>query len=171
LNWLISSGLVIKCENVKRIEEPLESFSDLGDYKLYYFDSGLLLSQLSDEDFYAVLNGTQNIDVGGVYENTVAAILHCYHGDGNPLHYYHQGDDLEIDFVDRHRRVSLLIEVKSGENLKSASLNKLLGREDARITGMKVSGKRVKEDGKEKNLPFYLFALMFANNLYISSVD
>ncbi len=171
LNWLISSGLVIKCENVKRIEEPLESFSDSSDFKLYYFDSGLLLSQLSDDDFYAVLNGTQNIDVGGVYENAVAAILHRYHGDGSPLHYHHQGDDLEIDFVDRYRRAFLLIEVKSGENLKSASLNKALEGSDGHIDGLKVSRKRVMEDGKEKNLPFYLFALMFANNLYISSVD
>lgn len=170
LDWLIKSGLAIKCENLKAIEEPIESLSEPNDYKLYLMDTGLLLSQLAESDTYAVLDGSQNIDVGGVYENTVATILHQYRGKG-PLYYYHEGSDLEIDFVDRNRRQLLLIEAKSGNNLKAASLNKLLGSGGVQATGVKVSRKLVKEDGKEKNLPFYLFALRFTNQLYLPIED
>ena len=40
--WLIDAGIVKKCNNVTNPVEPLASFVELQDFKLYMLDTGLL---------------------------------------------------------------------------------------------------------------------------------
>ena len=163
LQWLQLAGLVIYCYNVKTLKEPLELFQDKNCFKLYCFDTGILLSMMNEADYYGVLNGTQNPDVGGIYENAVASILNQYY-DNSPLMYYTQGQSMEVDFVIRNKNQLIPLEVKSGNNLKSPSLNSLSSNKD--FACLKVSSKLVKETDVIKNIPFYMFALLFGNQLY-----
>ena len=67
---------------------------------------------------------------------------------------------MDIDFLLEIGDIISAIEVKSGNTLKSPSLNKLAENflKDF-IIPIKLSSKIVYEDGIIKNIPFYKFAL------------
>ena len=163
IEWLLLAGLVIKCENLKTLNEPIETYIDKEYFKLFFFDTGILLSIMNQDDYYAILNGTQNNEIGGIYENAVATILNQYYY-GKSLMYYRKSDLLEIDFVIRNRKVVIPVEVKSGNNLSSASLSKVSANKS--VVCLRVSNKLVEENDIIKNMPFYMFALMCRNQQY-----
>lgn len=163
LSWLQLAGLVIPCFNVKTLKEPLELYQDKNYFKLFCFDTGVLLSMMDDIDYYDVLNAKESLNTGGIYENVVACILNQFY-DGKPLMYYKEGQTMEIDFIMKNRGLIIPLQVKSGNNLKSPSLNSLSVNTD--FSCLKISSKLVKENDVIKNLPFYLFALKYGNKSY-----
>lgn len=165
LDWLENAGLIITCNNLKLIKEPIESFNEENDFKIYLFDTGILLSQYQDTIRYDVLGGVDNIEVGGIYENAVAQVLTNFQKKSS-IYYYNIPSVIDVDFVSRDKYSVLAIEVKSGNNIKSKSLNKLSqGKFDFPISFIKISSKIVKEDsGNIENMPFYVFALTGTNN-------
>ena len=163
IEWLLLAGLVLKCENLKTLNEPIETYIDKEYFKLFFFDTGILLSIMNQDDYYAILNGTQNNEIGGIYENAVATILNQYYY-GKSLMYYRKDDLLEVDFVIRNRKVVIPVEVKSGNNLSSASLSKVSANK--KVVCLRVSNRLVAENDIIKNMPFYMFALMCRNRQY-----
>lgn len=162
LHWLNYANMIIKCCNLKTLKEPLELYKDSEYFKVYCFDTGILLATLPETDYFDVLNGNENLDIGGVYENAVACILNQYY-DGDNLMYYTKGQELEIDFVTRNRKQICPIEVKSGNNIKSPSLNKI-SKLDNNYSCIKVSNKLINDSDDIINKPFYLFALIYSHD-------
>lgn len=159
LDWLYDAGLVIYCDNLKTIQKPLSSYIEEEDFKLFLLDTGILMSMFPSEKRYNVLSGSEDIDIGGIYENAVACVIANARKNNNTT-YLNMEQQLDLDFVIEIKDVLTIIEVKSGENLKSASLKKYLKMNpDFGGKVIKLSNKLASNEEKVQNKTFYRFAL------------
>ena len=73
IEWLIDAGVIVECKCLAFPELPLKGNTDENKFKLYYPDTGLLISTL-DEEAQEDLRINKNLGVykGALYENFVA---------------------------------------------------------------------------------------------------
>ena len=124
IEWLIDAGVVTECNCLNYPELPLKGNIDKSKYKLYYPDTGLLISAL-DEEAQEDLRVNKNLGVykGALYENFVAE---AFVKQGLGLFYYKKDNStLEEDFFVRSKNELIPVEVKSN-NDSSKSLNALI---------------------------------------------
>ena len=122
--WLIDSGIVNACYCLESVDLPLSGNCNMDKFKLYFADTGLLISLLDDES-QDDLRTNKNIGVykGALYENIIAEALVKA---GYNLYYYKREDStLEEDFFIRSTTNLIPIEVKA-KNGKSKSLLTLI---------------------------------------------
>ena len=109
---LADAGMVNICYCMEFPELPLGGNYDPDMFKLYFADTGLLVSML-DEESQEDLRANKNLGVykGALYENIVGEALVK---QGYKLYYYKRGDSLiETDFLIRSRVSLIPIEVKA----------------------------------------------------------
>ena len=154
LLWLEDAGIVNLCRNLSRIDSPLAGFSKDNEFKLFFNDTGLLISMYEDGTARRIVEGEMGIYKGAIYENIVASALAAL---DMPLFYFAPSDTLEIDFVINFRGRPCILEVKSGENTKSKSLNTVLGNPKYNVDqAIRLSRKNVGEEGAILALPLYM---------------
>ena len=128
IEWLIDAGVVMECNCLFYPELPLKGNADQSKYKLYYPDTGLLVSALDDEA-QEDLRVNKNLGVykGALYENFIAE---AFIKQGLGLFYYKKENaSLEEDFFVRTQDELLPVEVKSNSN-RSRSLAALIKNEN-----------------------------------------
>ena len=128
IEWLIDSGIITECHCLQYPELPLKGNIEEGRYKLYYADTGLLVSAL-DEEAQEDLRINKNLGVykGALYENFVAE---AFVKQGLGLFYYKkENSTLEEDFFVRTKGELVPVEVKSN-NDRSRSLSSLIKNEN-----------------------------------------
>ena len=124
IEWLRDSGIINVCYCLNFPELPMKGNYDDSKYKLYYADTGILVSNLEDEA-QEDLRARKNLGVykGALYENFVSEGLNK---TGYPLYYFKKGNStLEMDFFLRSRDFLIPLEVKAEEN-RSKSLQTLI---------------------------------------------
>lgn len=124
IEWLRDSGLIYVCYCLCYPELPLKGNYQDDKYKLYYFDTGILVAML-DEEAQEDLRANKNLNVykGALYENIVAESLVK---SGYELYYYKKDNStLEEDFFVRMKDSLVPVEVKA-TNGKSKSLRTLI---------------------------------------------
>ena len=117
----------MECNCLVFPELPLKGNIDEAKYKLYYPDTGLLVSSL-DEESQEDLRVNKNLGIykGALYENFVAE---AFMKQGLGLFYYKKDNStLEEDFFVRTKSELIPVEVKSNNN-NSKSLNALITNE------------------------------------------
>ena len=127
IEWLKDAGIVNICYCMNFPELPLKGNYDASKYKLYFFDTGLLVANL-DEDSQEDLRTNENLGVykGALYENIISESLHK---QGFELYYYKKEDStLEEDFFVRAKDFLIPVEVKA-TNGTAKSLRTLLKSE------------------------------------------
>ena len=127
IEWLKDAGIVNICYCMNFPELPLKGNYDSSKYKLYFFDTGLLVANL-DEDSQNDLRvkGDLGVYKGALYENIVSESLHK---QGYELYYYKKDDStLEEDFFVRAKDFLIPVEVKA-TNGTAKSLRTLLKSE------------------------------------------
>ena len=127
IEWLIDAGIINACYCLIFPELPLKGNFDPDKFKLYFADSGLLVSML-DEESQDDLRANKNLGVykGALYENIVGEALVK---SGAALYYYKREDStLEQDFFLRTSEHLVPIEVKA-TNGKTKSLRTLIQSE------------------------------------------
>lgn len=127
IEWLIDAGIVNVCYCLNFPELPLKGNYVDDKYKLYFADSGLLVSML-DEESQDDLRANKNLGVykGALYENIVGEALVKSSYD---LYYYKREDSiLEEDFFVRTAENLIPVEVKA-TNGRSKSLRTLIKSE------------------------------------------
>lgn len=128
IEWLIDSGIITECNCLQFPELPLKGNIEESRYKLYYADTGLLVSAL-DEEAQEDLRINKNLGVykGALYENFVAE---AFVKQGLGLFYYKkENSTLEEDFFVRTKGELVPVEVKSN-NDRSRSLSSLIKNEN-----------------------------------------
>lgn len=128
IEWLKDAGVVIECNCLQYPELPLKGNIEESKYKLYYPDTGLLVSAL-DEEAQEDLRTNKNLGVykGALYENFVAE---AFIKQGLGLFYYKkENSTLEEDFFVRTQNDLIPVEVKSNSN-QSKSLSTLIKNEN-----------------------------------------
>ena len=128
IEWLKDAGVITECNCLTYPELPLKGNVDESKYKLYYPDTGLLVSSL-DEEAQEDLRVNKNLGVykGALYENFVAE---AFVKQGLGLFYYKkENSTLEEDFFVRSKNELIPVEVKSNSN-SSKSLAMLIKNEN-----------------------------------------
>ena len=124
IEWLQDSGIINVCYCLNFPELPMKGNYDENKYKLYYADTGILVSNLEDEA-QDDLRSRKNLGVykGALFENFVSEGLNKA---GYPLYYFKkENSTLEMDFFVRSRNYLIPLEVKAGTN-RSKSLQTMI---------------------------------------------
>ena len=124
--WLKNAGLIIRCFNLKAIEEPLEANVDKDFFKVFISDIGLLLAMYPISTSNSLFTNQLDSRKGAIYENLAATMINkC----GLPLYYFSNGrDHLEVDFIIESIDGITLIEEKSTNGRMAASRNIMEGK-------------------------------------------
>ena len=125
--WLVDAGIVNVCYCLSDVELPLSGNCDTDKFKLYFCDTGLLVSLL-DEESQEDLRANKNLGVykGALYENIVGEALVKA---GYKLYYYKKENaTLEEDFFIRSANNLIPVEVKA-KGGRSKSLRTLISSE------------------------------------------
>ena len=128
IDWLKDAGVISICYCLHFPELPLKGNYDENKFKLYYPDTGLLISTL-DEEAQDDLRANKNLGIykGALYENFVAE---AFLKQGLGLYYYKKENaTLEEDFFVRTKDVLIPVEVKANKN-SSKSLNQLISNKN-----------------------------------------
>ena len=128
IDWLKDAGVISICYCLHFPELPLKGNYDENKFKLYYPDTGLLISTL-DEEAQDDLRANKNLGIykGALYENFVAE---AFLKQGLGLYYYKKENaTLAEDFFVRTKDVLIPVEVKANKN-SSKSLNQLISNKN-----------------------------------------
>ena len=150
IEWLVDAGVISECNCLFFPELPLKGNEDKSKFKLYYTDTGLLVSAL-DEEAQEDLRVNKNLGVykGALYENFVAE---AFIKQALGLFYFKKDNStLEEDFFVRTQNELIPVEVKSN-NDRSKSLSSLINNKNYSdiVHGIKLGD----------------FNIGFANNIY-----
>lgn len=155
IEWLRDAGLVTPSRLLNFPEIPLRGNTVPNAFKVYFFDTGLLLSLLdpeSGEDFRVRKNF--GVYKGAVFENSVAE---CLSKSGLDLYYYKRPDStLELDFVLRTKDGIVPVEVKSKDGNAYSLREAIANPKYADISeGIKITRKNISYCGKVLTLPHF----------------
>lgn len=152
LLWLTRSGVATKVERISKVAEPLSVHLDHNTFKLFTVDVGLLSAQAKVR-IDAVYDETALKEFkGALAEQFVFQELNAY--NKNPRYFSADQSDREIDFVVEGEKEIIPIEVKSGKNLYSVSLNELL-KKNPKMKAYKFSMRPYHENEQIINAPLY----------------
>lgn len=152
IEWLTLSGIVSQIYKVEQIKKPLENYKDIGAFKIYVSDLGLLCAKkdLSATDVLYMVEELNDFK-GGMTENYVNVQLSI---NGYCTYYWESERGAQIDFVIQRDGQIIPIEVKSADNTKAKSL-KVYMETFHPAYAIKLSAKNFSfEDGK-KVIPLY----------------
>ena len=158
--WLIDSGIVNACYCLDSLELPLSGNCDIDKFKLYFADTGLLVSLL-DEESQEDLRSNKNLGVykGALFENVVGEALTK---SGYKLYYYKREDGtLKEDFFIRSSENLIPIEVKAKDG-KSKSLKTLITSDKYKDIdyGFKLSSNNIGYHDKVYTFPYFCTFLL-----------
>ena len=101
IEWLQNAGIINLCYQLNFPNLPLRGNIDVNKYKVYFADTGLLVTMLDKESVDDLrVNKNMNIYKGGLYENIIGEALYK---QGYDLYYYkRENSTLEQDFFVRN---------------------------------------------------------------------
>lgn len=153
LQWLSDYGVTHKVSRVDALRTPLLSYEDLGSFKLFGIDVGLLAAQ-AGLDASAVIGGSKLFTEfkGALTEQYVCQELVAQ--GMNPVYWSAGSGKAETDFSVELGGTVVPIEVKAGENLRSKSLRVACDRFGlSRAVRTSLSGYR--DEGWLVNIPLW----------------
>lgn len=150
LEWLISSGMILASYKVKKTEIPLKVYINEDMFKLYLSDVGLLTS-ISEINYPDIMLDRTFEYKGAITENYIAQ---QFVSKDISLYYWTYGRNAEIDFLIYNDDGIIPVEVKSGNNVKSTSLN-IYMRENKPKYAIRLSSKNFGFENNIKSIPLY----------------
>lgn len=154
IQWLVDSGLLLKCHRIEKPHLPLIAYQDLSVFKLFFHDVGLLGAM-------AGLNAKTLIEGDKIFTEFKGAFTEQYVmqqlivKDNRYIGYWtNERSTSEVDFVIQNEGTIIPIEVKSGENLLSRSF-RLFYEKYKPETAIRTSPLKYKEEDWMTNIPLY----------------
>lgn len=155
LAWLCDCGLVYKINRISKPSLPLMAYEDIGAFKLFVSDVGLL-SAMTDLDVKTLLEGDK------IFEEFKGALTEQYALQQlktvKDLPIYYWTSDIgaaELDFIIQLGREIVPIEAKAATNLQAKSLKSYRAKFEPKISVRTSTADYKKEDGLY-NIPLYL---------------
>lgn len=157
ISWLISAGVVIKCNKVTEGNMPLKIYEDILSFKMYYSDVGLLAMKSGVPAENIIHNLKLSDKMRGILaENYVAQELYA---KGIMPYYWVSTNQAEVDFVIQTGDSVIPIEVKSADNVRARSLGIYRNKYTPEYS-VRVSAKNFGFENGIKSIPLYaLFAI------------
>ena len=151
IEWLVSAGMLVRLNNVSKIEHPLAAFDKLDQFKLFLFDTGLL-KHMAGIDNSAILLKSDYQFKGPLTENYV---LQQLRGQFEVFPRYYSDKSSEIDFILQNGNEIIPIEAKGGEDKSAPSFKKYVSDKHP-AHAIRYSKRGYKKDGYITNIPLYL---------------
>ena len=151
IEWIVMSGVVLKCDKVNQGFSPLSIFRDLSSFKLYMSDVGLYCAKASIFSKSIIEGRLNDVFKGAISENCVAQTLVA---NGFSLFYWESHSQAEVDFVIQKEDFVIPIEVKYDVNTRSKSLNSFIKKYDPPYA-IRVSAKNFGFENRIKSVPHY----------------
>jgi predicted AAA+ superfamily ATPase len=148
VQWLHSSGVVLKCYKTQGMTPPA-IYNDPSSFKLYMGDVGLLAyrNMITMDNLLTA----DKLFVGGLAENYVACQLSA---NGYKLYYWESENRAEVDFLIQKGGHVVPIEVKANLHSKSKSLDIYRSRYSPDYS-IRISGKNFAYGNNIKAIPLY----------------
>ncbi len=114
LQYLEDVGLVVRSYNTRELVCPLESAKIATEFKVFFIDTGLLVSQMGADVSFKILSGDLGAYKGAIAENMTASEAAK---NGKQLYYFHApSGSPELDFLSEKNGKVVLIECKATNN-------------------------------------------------------
>lgn len=155
IEWLLSSGIALKCKKVEHGKFPIISQVDLSSFKLYMSDVGLLTYKAGIDLASIILNKPNELK-GALAENYVAQQLQAKKYE---LYYWESNSQAEVDFIIQKNGDVIPIEVKAEDNVKSRSLNVYVDKYKPPYA-IRISSKNFGLKNNIKSVPLYAVHLI-----------
>jgi len=160
IQWLVDSGILLKCNRISKPGMPLIAYQDFSAFKLFFNDVGLL-SAKSSLDVKSIINGNIIFTEfkGSLTEQFVIQQLSAIE---NMAVYYWTNDRStnEVDFVLQYEGDIIPVEVKANENLKAKSF-KLFCEKFKPQTALRSSLSDYHKESWMTNVPLYIIGNYF----------
>ena len=151
IDWLVASKMILINYNSKRMEIPLKVYIDEDTFKLYLSDVGIL-TNMSEVKYLDIILDHTFIYKGAITENYVAQELASKE---ESLYYWTSKRNAEIDFVLYSEEDGIIpIEVKSGNNVRSASLKMYINEYKPKYA-IRFSTRNFGFENNIKSIPLY----------------
>ncbi len=159
IEWLRNTGLIYTANYIKTAKLPLDGYADMGKFKVYLFDTGLLAAKLDLPSQVIIENSKLFSEYNGAFiENHVATEL-VRSGFEN-LFYWSSNSQAEVDFVLAKNKDIFPIEVKSGYSRKTKSL-KIFADKFNPSFRYRFSPRNITLDNNFINIPLYAVPLLY----------
>ncbi|MFT4169023.1 MAG: ATP-binding protein [Dysgonomonas sp.] len=154
LAWLMDCGLIHKVNRVSKPALPLKAYEDMGAFKLYLLDIGLL-GAMANLDVKTLLDGNLIFTEfkGALTEQYVLQQL-VTDVEISIFYWSSEKSDGEIDLLIQYKNEVVPIEVKAAENLQAKSLRAFVEKNKSKMA-IRTSMSDFREETWLTNLPLY----------------
>jgi predicted AAA+ superfamily ATPase len=160
IQWLVSSGLLLKTYQISKPAMPLVAYQNLFVFKLFINDLGLL-SAMTNLDIKTLVDGdTLFTEFKGalteqfVMQQLIAAEIDVV------TYWTNEKNTAEVDFVIQHEGEIIPIEVKAAENLKAKSFKVFCEKFNPKVA-IRTSLSDYRKESWLTNVPLYLIGNYF----------
>ncbi|MCL2137745.1 MAG: AAA family ATPase [Coriobacteriia bacterium] len=150
LDWLMAADLAYKVDNITLPEKPIRYYIDSDVFKLFLNDVGMLTHSLGIDYSDIILDRLGQFK-GLLAESFVACELRSA---GYALCYWRSENNAEVDFLIEGEDGVIPVEVKSGDNVQSKSLNSYRRKYDPPFS-IRLSTKNFGFTEGIKSVPLY----------------
>lgn len=150
IEWLISSGMILSSNKIKKAEIPLKVYQDEEYFKLYLSDVGILVA-MSEIRFNDLILDKPFSFRGAITENYVAQE---FTANDISLYYWTYGRNAEVDFIIYNNDGIIPVEVKSGDNVRSTSLKFYISENKPKYS-IRLSTRNFGFENNIKSIPLY----------------
>ncbi|GHS94499.1 hypothetical protein FACS1894207_2810 [Bacteroidia bacterium] len=160
IQWLVSSGLLLKIHKISKPGMPLIAYQDIFTFKLFLNDLGLL-SAMADLDIKTIVDGDSFFTEfnGALTEQFVMQQLRAAEIDYT-AYWTNDKSTAEVDFVIQHEGEIIPIEIKVTENLKAKSF-KLFCDKFNPPNAIRSSLSDFRKESWMTNVPLYIIGNYF----------
>lgn len=154
IQWLVDAGIIYRVNRVTEAHMPLAMYEELGIFKLYLLDCGLLAC-------LAGVPASQILTANNIFHEWKGAfseqyVLQQLLSIYDSVAYWSSNDsECEIDFLIQTDNAIVPIEVKAEENVKSKSLHRFVTELYPTLQGIRLSMRDYIEQDWLINVPLY----------------
>lgn len=155
IQWLIDAGIVHKVCRVKELQIPVKFYEDLGAFKLFLLDCGLLGCMAEAPASQMLVGNNVFREFKGAFtEQFVLQQLKAM--DISTYYWSSETTPAEIDFVIQTEDRVIPIEVKAEENVRARSMSEYIKKHPQyNLKGLRISMLGYQDQGWMENIPLF----------------
>ena len=163
IQWLIDAGIVHKVCRIKELQMPVKFYEDLGAFKLFLLDCGLLGCMTEAPASQMLVGNNVFKEFKGAF--TEQFVLQQLVSMGISTYYWsNDSTPAEIDFVIQTDKRVIPIEVKAEENVRAKSMSEYIkSHPQYALKGLRISMLGYQEQDWMENIPLFGISKYFAS--------
>ena len=161
IQWLMDAGLVHKVSRVKELQMPVKFYEDLGAFKLFLLDCGLLGCMTEAPASQMLVGDNVFKEFKGAF--TEQFVLQQLVAQGfSPYYWSSDKTPAEIDFVVQTEHRVIPVEVKAEENVRARSMSEYIkNHPDYQLRVLRISMMGYQDQEWMENIPLFAITKFF----------